>query len=471
MKNHLCWIRRDLRLSDHHALSKALETSDKTYMVFIFDPSILQKLPSDDRRITFIIESLKDLEISLNTYGSSLIVRFGDPQTELEKVIKEFDISEVFYNRDYEPYAKARDEKVTRYFKKLEVTFHPFKDHVFYEKQTILTDKREIYKVFTPYKNKWIFHFNQQEQYTDDFKCNLAKLAKFKNSQSILNIDWYKQLGFTPTENVLKGGESEAQKILNKFKKYLHEYNIARDFPALEKTSNLSPYLRMGNISIREVIRLAISENNPGATTFLSELIWRDFYQMILDVYPKIEKHCFRPEYDKLIYENDKEYFERWKKGMTGYPLIDAAMRCLNETGQMHNRLRMVVASFLTKTLLVDWRWGEAYFAMKLLDYDMAANIGGWQWSASTGVDAQPYFRVFNPYNQSEKFDNEGDFIRLWCPELKDFTNKLIHSPDKADKFQQQKANCMIGSDYPYPIVSYPMMKMRALAMFKIIKE
>jgi len=470
MGNNLCWIRRDLRLDDHFALSEALKTSGNTYVVFILDSTIIDQLPTDDRRITFIIESLKAIESELNQFGSSLIIRYGNPTEEIPKVIDEFHIAKLFFNHDYESAAKKRDQEIEKILAKKNIPVAHFKDHVFYEKHEVLTDKREIYKVFTPYKNKWLLRFEEQEKAVPNYKTNLNNLFKWKNPKSIIHYDWYKEIKKIPTENFLKGGVSEAQKHFQRFLKHIDEYKIARDFPVLEKTSNLSPYIRMGNISVRQIIKEIIKYKNVGAETFLSEIIWREFYQVILDVFPKIEKNCFKSEYDQLHYENNNEYFEAWKNGLTGYPIVDAAMRCLNQTGMMHNRLRMVVASFLTKTLLVDWRLGEKYFALKLLDFDLAANNGGWQWSASTGVDAQPYFRIFNPYNQSEKFDEDGEFIKIWCPELRRFDKSLIHYPHEADLVDQVKAQCKIGIDYPHPIVAYKVQKEKALKMFAAIK-
>lgn len=470
MKNNLCWIRRDLRLEDNHALSAALKAENNTYVMFIFDPTIIDKLPADDRRITFIIESLIEIEKTLLVHNSSLIVRYGNPIEEIPKVIAEFNIDQLFFNRDYEPAAKKRDTAIEKYCGNNNVKVNHFKDHIFYEKHEVLTDKSEIYKVFTPYKNKWLHKFSQQENVIPHYKTDLKKLAAWKNIKSILSYDWYKDIKKVKTENVLIGGSLEAKKHFSKFLKYIDEYNIARDFPILEKTSNLSPYIRMGNISVRQIMREVVKYKSPGSQIFFSEIIWREFYQVILDVYPKVEHQCFKAEYDQLIYENNQKLFQAWKEGNTGYPIVDAAMRCLNSTGMMHNRLRMVVASFLTKTLLVDWRWGERYFAIKLLDFDLAANNGGWQWSASTGVDAQPYFRIFNPYNQSEKFDEDGEFIKIWCPELRGFDKKLIHYPHEADMVEQARANCKIGFDYPHPIVAYKVQKEKALKMFAAIK-
>lgn len=467
---NLCWIRRDLRLHDHYALSEALKAGH-TYVVFIFDDKILKKLTNKaDRRITFIIDSLKEIETRMNKEGASLIIRYGDPVIEIPKLAEEFKTSALYFNRDYEPYAKKRDEAITKTLQKKGHNVFNFKDHVFYEKTEVLNGQREIYKVFTPYKNKWLETFKAQESVVLNYKCNLKNLAPIKNPDSILNIDWYKKINFSEIQSILKGGSSLAHNRLLNFKKIISNYKAARDIPALNQTSNLSPYLRMGNLSIREVIRASLEDNDEGSSTWLSELIWRDFYQVILDVYPKVETQCFKAEYDQIKWIGTNAHFKKWSEGQTGYPIIDAAMRCLNETGLMHNRLRMVVASFLTKTLLVDWRLGEHYFAMKLLDYDLAANNGGWQWSASTGVDAQPYFRIFNPYNQSEKFDSDGIFIKQWCPELKYFSKKIIHYPHESDMVEQVEAKCFIGKDYPHPIVSYKEQKEMALSMYKAIK-
>ena len=384
--------------------------------------------------------------------------------------LKKYNLDSLFFNRDYEPYAKKRDDKVQKDILNQNLPVFTFKDHVFFEKSEILNGSGEIYKVFTPYKNKWLETFRAHEEFIPDYKCNLKKLSPIKNSKNIIEHDWYQDIFFIPTDSVLKGGSKEALNRLEQFRENISNYKEARDVPALEQTSNLSSYIRVGNLSIRDMIRLAIEKRNSGYETWLSELIWRDFYQVILDAYPRVEKNSFRAEYDNISWLGPKKDFELWCEGQTGYPLVDAAMRCLNTTGMMHNRLRMVVASFLTKTLLIDWRLGEKYFAEKLLDYDMAANNGGWQWSASTGVDAQPYFRIFNPYNQSEKFDSLGIYIRQWCPELANFSNKTIHSPHDTEIFEQIAAGCFIGKDYPAPIVAYKQQRERALAMYKAVK-
>lgn len=471
MKKSLCWIRRDLRLHDHYALSEALKSGDETYIAFIFDDQILEKLHNkNDPRVTFIMDSLEEIEKTLQKHGSSLIVRYGDPTVEIPALVDEYKINALFVNRDYEPYAKARDQKVEKILRAKSVDFYSYKDHVFYERKEVLNGSGEIYKVFTPYKNKWIETFKSQDSSIPEYKCDLKKLAKFTNPKNILTHDWHYDISFAKTECILPGGTKAALARLKDFEEYISHYKEARDVPALEGTSNLSTYIRMGNLSIRDMIRLSVEKKNTGYETWLSEIIWRDFYQMILDVYPRVDKNCFRPEYDNIKWLGKKADFEKWCNGETGYPLVDAAMRCLNATGMMHNRLRMVVASFLTKTLLIDWRLGERYFAEKLLDYDMAANNGGWQWSASTGVDAQPYFRIFNPYSQSEKFDPQGIFIRKWCPELAKFSSKTIHSPHDTDMFEQASAECVVGKDYPHPIVAYKEQRERALDMYKAVK-
>lgn len=470
MTRNLCWVRRDLRVHDHHALSMALKNADETYIVFIFDKNILSKLSNhQDKRITLIMDALIEIEQILNEHGSSLIVRYGDPKVEIPKLVQELQADGLYFNRDYEPYAKERDTFIEKELLKKNIAVQTFKDHVFYEKTEVLNGSREIYKVFTPYKNKWLENFRAQESVVPNYKCDLKKSAKFKNHDSVLKKNWFQATGLESADVIIKGGSTAAKKRIHAFKKNIHLYKAARDIPALNLTSQLSPYIRFGNISIRDMIRSSLESDNEGSATWLSEIIWRDFYQMILDAYPKVEHHCFKTEYDQIKWRGNIEHFKLWSEGKTGYPIVDAAMRCLNSTGFMHNRLRMVVASFLTKTLLIDWRLGERYFAEKLLDYDMAANNGGWQWSASTGVDAQPYFRIFNPWNQSEKFDKEGQFIRQWCPELKGFSNKKIHYPHEADMFEQAEAKCVIGKDYPHPIVSYKVQKEKAIFMFKSI--
>ena len=459
MTNNICWLRRDLRLHDHASLSNAL-SSGPTILVFVFDAYILDKLKNkSDRRVTFIYQSLEAMEKELNKKGSSLVVRYGKPEEELLKVCQEFKIQKVYANRDYEPYAKKRDELVAKSLKASGVDFEMFKDSVYFEKHEVLTGSNTIYKVFTPYKNKWLEKFESSGKTISNFDCKLKNLQPFTNKKSILTFDWYKEIGFEETPPLLTGGTIEALKRLKLFHKVIHDYKEGRNYPGLDGTSLISVYIRFGNISIRDLIRASLEEKHEGSTTWLSELIWRDFYQVILDEFPEIEHKAFKPQYDKIKFLGSEAHFKAWCEGQTGFPIVDAAMRCLNQTGIMHNRLRMIVASFLCKILLVDWRWGEHYFAEHLLDYDLAANNGGWQWSSSSGCDAQPYFRIFNPYSQSEKFDKDGEFIKKWVPELKTATKKDIHTPDPL-KF----------SPYPAPIVSYEKNRVRCLEMYSVVK-
>jgi deoxyribodipyrimidine photo-lyase len=456
----LCWIRRDLRLHDHAALSCALSQGE-AHIVFIFDSHILDKLKDKrDRRITFIHQSLVEMEKLLQKRGSSLHVLFGKPEDEIPRLARSLEVSAVYANRDYEPYAKERDQKVQKRLKALEISFEQFKDSVIFEKREVLTNSGGLYKIFTPYQNKWLETFEKTGKAISHFECPLSKLAKFNNPQSILKKNWFQEIGFQENPPILKGGSKAALRRLDNFSQKIDNYQETRDYPMLEGTSGLSPYLRFGNISVRDMLRAAISSSSKGAKVWLSEIIWRDFYQVILDAFPHVTKGSFKREYDQIKYIGKAEHFKVWCQGQTGFPLVDAAMRCLNETGLIHNRLRMVVASFLTKILLVDWRVGEAYFAEKLLDFDLAANNGGWQWSSSSGCDAQPYFRIFNPYSQSEKFDREGEFIRKWVPELEKLNQKEIHRPDT-----------LLNPQYPVPIVSYEANRLRCLDMYAIVKK
>ena len=446
-KTALCWIRRDLRFHDHAALSFATENFESVHVVFVFDPNILDKLTDkEDRRVTFIIESLQELK--------NVKILVGDPVEVIPKYAQEINAQALCANRDYEPYDPKRDDQVGRKLKAQRISFDQFKDAVVFEKKEVLNGSGEIYKVFTPYKNKWLETLERQDNHVPDYNVDKTKIVTTK-----LPDDIFKLIGFTKTPAVLSGGTSEALKHLKSFRPKMKDYTDARNIPSVDGTSNLSPYIRHGCLSIRDMVRSALQHKSSGASTWLSELVWRDFYHVILDVFPHVEKESFKRQYDQIKWLGKKEWFEAWCEGRTGFPLVDAAMRCLNQTGMMHNRLRMVTASFLCKTLLIDWRKGEKYFAEKLLDYDMAANNGGWQWSSSTGCDAQPYFRIFNPYSQSEKFDAEGIFIRAWCPELEDLPDSDIHCPPP-----------LLAPDYPRPIVSYERMRKEALDMYAVAK-
>lgn len=457
---NICWLRRDLRLEDNVALCESLKKGP-TLVVFIFDKCILSELTDrEDQRVSFIYDSLREIENELQKHQSSLFIAYGDPVEEIPRIVKKFDALSVYYNRDYEPYAKKRDKEVERELKKINVNFYDFKDSVVFEKDEVLTKTNNPFKVFTPYKNRWIELFESQNKEYEYYSCDLERLLPWDNPQSILKYDWYQKIGFKKKDPILPGGRSHALKRINKFEERIYEYHENRNFPSIEGTSLLSVYIRHGNISIREVIKLAKSQRSEGHKSFLNEIIWRDFYQMIFDVHPHVTHKSFKPEYDQIKFLGTDDDFLSWCKGETGFPLIDAAMRCLNATGLMHNRLRMLTASFLCKILLVDWRKGEKYFAQKLLDYDLAANNGGWQWSASTGCDAQPYFRIFNPYTQSIKFDSDGDFIRKWVPEISHLRGKEIHHP-----------NSLTAPKYISPIANYEVNRKKCMMMYESIKN
>lgn len=452
----LVWLRRDLRLSDHAALSFATKECDEVELVFVFDTLILGKLKDkEDKRVTFIYESLKEIDDKVGIH-----VLYGDPLEELPKLFKKLKADKLYFNRDYEPAALKRDGVMM----KLIPNAASFKDSVFFEAHEILKADGKPYTVFTPYKRRWLERFNSFGKNVSDYK---VKKNKIKHSGKKLDEKIFKKIGFIYSPLLFEGGESKSKKELKKFEKKIDAYDEKRDFPAANGTSNLSVYIRHGCISIRELISFSLKDSNQGRSIWLSELIWREFYQMILAQFPRVAKGEFKEKYKGIKWVGGKTEFKAWCDGKTGFPLVDAAMRCLNKTGTMPNRLRMVTASFLCKTLLVDWKKGEKYFAEKLLDFDLAANNGGWQWSSSTGCDAQPYFRIFNPYTQSEKFDGEGEFIKTWCPELKGFSKKLIHIPGDNDMIQQSEAGCFIGKDYPYPVVDYKRKREEAMKMYK----
>ena len=467
----LCWLRRDLRLDDNTALSVATHNSKKVFIVFVFDICILKKLQDeDDRRITFIVHSLRELSSRLREKKSDLLVRIGNPIDEIPKLAAELKVNAVFANRDYEPYAKTRDIKVSNSLLVNGIDFKSYKDQVIFEYPEIISGQQRPYRVYTPYKNNWLK--NLGPQHISD------QISNFKTLSTISDIDkhsinWnFSILGFKENLLWLEAGEAAAQKRFEVFKTVENRYFDNRNFPYIEDgTSGLSVHLRFGTISIRQLVRSTYKKNNIGVKTWLSELIWRDFYQTILDQFPHVANSCFQVVCDQIEWPGKNRHFDLWCQGMTGYPLIDAAMRHFNNTGWMHNRLRMIVASFLTKDLLVDWRKGEKWFARKLLDFDLAANNGGWQWSASTGCDAQPYFRIFNPITQSKNFDPNGHFIRHHIEELSGFSDRRIHWPHDAGIEEQNKAKCLLGSQYPHPIVVHAIQRKRAIELFKEVKS
>jgi len=377
--------------------------------VFIFDKEIVDKLPKDDPRVTFIYETLQTMRRKLrDKYNSSLCLHYGNPVDIYLDLIDLFDIQTVYTNRDYEPYAIYRDKAVSSLLAINKIDFRTYKDQVIFEKKEIVKGDGNPYIVYTPYKNKWKEHFNQnvdlQPHHTIQHLGNLIDNCRLPNL-TLADIGFKKSSITIPEYSVTPD--------------LIDNYETTRNFPALDGTSHLGPHLRFGTVSVRQMVKKAIASKNE---VFWSELIWREFFMQILYHFPKTKNKSFRPKYDRIEWRNNEEEFEKWKNGQTGYALVDAGMRELNTTGHMHNRVRMLVASFLCKHLLIDWRWGEAYFAEKLLDYDMSANVGNWQWAAGSGVDAAPYFRIFNPMTQVDKFDKEKEYINKWVPELQELT-------------------------------------------------
>lgn len=468
----ICWIRRDIRLQDHHALHQAIKSGHPVQLVFIFDENILAHLRREkeenvDRRLTFIISALEDLQQSIAKVGSSLEILYGDPVVEIPHYAKKIGAGAIYCGEDYEPYARERDHEVSSKLKQLEIEFHQYKDHVIMGPKEVLKDDDSIYKVFTSYKRKWLEVFLSQGQTLPDFNCNLSALIQ-RRAEKFDVLEIHDILGFKLVDTPFKGSRKEAINRLTYFEEnILNNYQETRDFPGIDGTSMISCYIRHGLISIRELFRLVATKKGEGEKCWMSELIWREFYQMLLANKPDLKDHAFKREYDKIKWHGERALFEKWVAGQTGFPIVDAAMRCLAQTGLMPNRLRMVTASFLCKTLLVNWRWGEEHFAKLLFDFDLAANNGGWQWCASCGVDAQPYFRIFNPYNQSEKFDPEGEFIKRWCPELAFISGKAIHDPSNLTPLEQEMAGCRIGVEYPAPIVDYKAKRDEAMSMYK----
>ncbi|MGZ5248074.1 MAG: cryptochrome/photolyase family protein [Flavitalea sp.] len=403
-KINIFWFRRDLRLEDNAGLFQALSSGKKVVPLFIFDTEILNKLEDKkDRRVTFIYKAVKEIHEKISALNSRFEVRYGKPLEIFGQLLKEYDIDTVFTNHDYEPYAIRRDSDVKQLLSSSQIAFRTFKDQVIFERLEVCKDDGTPYTVFTPYSKKWkatLKKSDYQSWTTED------KFGQFVKLQPVPLIS-LESMGFEEVQMEFPSIEVKAELI----KKYQQQ----RDFPAVSGTSRMGVHLRFGTVSIRELVRQSITLSE----TYLNELIWRDFYQMILANFPRVGHGLtFRPEYEAIPWRNNEIEFERWCVGETGYPIVDAGMRELNETGFMHNRVRMIVASFLTKHLLIDWKWGEAYFADKLLDFDFASNNGGWQWAAGTGCDAAPYFRVFNPYLQTKKFDAELKYIRKWIPEL-----------------------------------------------------
>lgn len=444
MRTALHWFRCDLRLCDNTALQAAVSESDAVIPFFIFDPAIL-KSPDIGAPITaFMLECLASLEKNIAAAGGRLIFRQGEVEAEIRRVILATQAGALYFNRDYEPGARKRDAAVEKMARAMGLEVHTFKDGVIHEPDEVLKPDGKSYGMFTPYSRTW----------RAQAKPKMLPSVKFKQPQGLMEpagvpLPRLKELGFATELSLPPAGERAARDRLKQFATGdLLSYANQRDYPALGATSRLSPHLRMGTLSPRTVWAVAekAAHDHPAsrkqADVFINELIWRDFYRQILWHFPHVADSCFKPQYNDLAWENDPRLFAAWCEGRTGFPLVDAGMRQLNATGWMHNRVRMIVAMFLTKDLLISWQWGERYFMQKLLDADLASNNGGWQWSASTGTDAQPYFRIFNPMAQAEKFDPEGKYIRHYVPE--------------ADTLA-----------YPAPIVDHARQRVKALALFK----
>ncbi|WP_298238768.1 deoxyribodipyrimidine photo-lyase [uncultured Algibacter sp.] len=425
---NIFWFRRDLRLDDNAGLYKALKSEHPVLPIFIFDSEILDKLPRNDARVTFIHETLQKICKNLQgKYNSSIAIYHGKPKNIFTNLVKEYNIHEIYTNHDYEPYAQARDEAIKSFLAENSVSFKTFKDQVIFEKGDVVKNDGTPYLVYTPYMKKWKANFRDSDANSFPSENNLDNLLKNNQLANLSLAD----VGFKKTNQKIE--PYTVTPVL------IQQYEATRNYPAKDSTSKLGSHLRFGTVSVRKMIRKAIAENNE---IFWQELIWREFFMQILWHFPHTTNTSFKPKYDRIEWRNNETEFKAWCEGKTGYPLVDAGMRQLNETGFMHNRVRMLVGSFLCKHLLIDWRWGEAYFAEKLHDYEMASNIGNWQWVAGCGVDAAPYFRIFNPTTQIQKFDKNLEYIKRWVPDFQELT-------------------------YPQPIVNHKFARERCLLVYK----
>jgi len=490
----LAWFRRDLRDHDHAPLHHALANAARVHCVFVFDTEILDALDDrSDRRVEFIHGSVLELDVALRNKGGGLRVLHGPARELIPTLACELGVQAVYWGRDYEPAARERDADVIGQLQAAGIEPRPVKEHVVFERDEVLTLAGKPYTVFTPYKIAWLKRLHAAEPPLIDVAAYPVdpQPGQLQPPPAGARIPSLADMRFEPTNNAALGivpGMTGGRERLADFAQRIDGYKERRDFPAVKGVSYLSVHLRFGTVSIRECARLALgletadlstaadalgaaatSSNTPmteGRTGWLNELIWRDFYFAILHHFPHAATKPFKPEYEALVTDHDAERLAAWQEGRTGYPLVDAAMRQLNTTGYMHNRLRMVTASFFTKHLLLDWRLGEAYFARKLIDFDQSANNGGWQWAASTGCDAQPYFRIFNPISQSEKFDAEGKFIRRYVPALAKVPARYIHAPWTMPPLEAQSAGFVIGRDYPAPIVDHATQRAEALKRY-----
>jgi len=486
----LMWFRRDLRADDNAALHHALQACRQVWCVFVFDTDILDPLLERglvaDRRVEFIRESLVELDARLRglghehgTAGAHLIVRHARAQDEIPALAQRLQVQAVFANHDDEPAAHARDAHVLGTLAHAGIMFHGHKDHVIFERREVLTQAGHPFGVFTPYKNAWLKQldaFHLKAHPVRQYAGSLAALPDGLSAPGPSLAD----IGFQATNLAqirIPTGSHGAHQLFEDFAQRIDRYRDTRDFPAVKGPSYLSVHLRFGTISIRQLVSVAYPmhlQGIQGASTWLSELIWRDFYHQILANFPHVVEKAFKPEYDHIKFEHGKhakELFAAWCEGRTGYPLVDAAMAQINQTGYMHNRLRMVVASFLVKDLGIHWQWGERYFADHLIDFDLAANNGGWQWASSSGCDAQPYFRIFNPVTQSERFDPQGKFIRRYLPQLANLPDACLHAPWQARELELAAAGVELGKTYPLPVVDHAEARERTLLRYAVVKK
>lgn len=516
--NALVWFRRDLRTRDQTALYHALEAAQQVHCVFVFDRAILDGLPANDARVAFIHESLVELQRTLQQHGGGLWIGEGDPVELVPALAQQLHVDAVFLNHDYEPAAIARDAQVADRLDDVDIVLRSFKDQAIFEKNEVLTGAGKPYSVYTPYKRAWLlaaqgdraFAARPSERHLDRLAAPPARAPAFKGLKGRLHpreLPSLQALGFGEAQTPLPAGEDNALTLLEQFESRVGDYHRTRDFPALASTSLLSTHLRHGTISPRALARTAYAASHAardreGAETWLSELVWRDFFFQILFHNPRLvvederefdedepaekdapprhlrtpkpARYAYKPEYDRIQWQSGKTaeaHFAAWCEARTGYPLVDAAMRQINQTGFMHNRLRMVAATFLIKDLGIDWRRGEAYFEQLLNDFDLSANNGNWQWAASSGCDAQPWFRIFNPLTQSEKFDAKGTFIREWVPELAALDDKSIHAPWLAKPEILARAGITLDKHYPRPLVDHAEARQRTLERYDVVKK
>lgn len=476
----LVWMRRDLRVDDHAAMWHALRTARRVWCGFVFDRAILDPLPRADRRVEFIRDSLVGVDAELRALaashgveGAGLIVRHGQAVDQIVALARSLAVQAVYASHDDDPRALARDARARGALADAGIMLHTCKDHVILERDEVMTASGSPFSVFTPYRNAWLRKLEPSHLEPYPVARHAGALAPRPACEP--GVPTLPEIGFEPTnlhQLRLPSGPAGAQELLDDFLDRIDRYHETRDFPAVKGPSYLGPHLRFGTVSVRRLVREAhqrAAAGSRGAEVWLAELVWREFYHQVLHHHPHVVGHAFRPACDGIRWEHGRkadEHFAAWCEGRTGYPLVDAAMHQITQTGYMHNRLRMIVASFLTKDLGIDWRRGEAWFAERLNDYELASNNGGWQWSASTGCDAQPWFRIFNPVTQSRRFDPEGRFIRRYLPQLEGLPDKLVHAPWLARPADLEAAGVVLGRDYPQPIVDHAAARERTLARY-----